>query len=130
MKTPHTPSLALVICSLLFITSAGKGQSMNGLTLDGIFAGSLGTPITFPAAEWDCINGDPHASEIYDFGPGASPATTTVQGTWDGVISVHFSPVVVTYSTPGVKTFTLTSITDGHSPITDTFALRIYDCSK
>ena len=130
MKTLAASSILFCALALVLLPGISAAQSTNGVTLDGIFAGSSGTPITFPAAEWGCLHGDPQASEIYDFGPGATPANATVHGIWDGVIAVDFSPVVVTYSTPGVKTFTLTTVLAGRSPGMDTFILHIFDCGN
>jgi hypothetical protein len=115
----------LLLCLLAFLPRITVAQSFNG-----VFAGTMGTPITFPPQEWDCIIGDPHYTEFWDFGPGATPAKATIPGIYDGVIAVHFSQVVVTYSTPGEKTYTVTVDSAGKRFSTGTYKLFAYDCSK
>src|SRR5437870_8773556 len=122
MKNYHRALRIYLTLVVLLIASNAGAQSF-----DGWFAGTVGTPITFPAGEFDCIHKDPHETHYCDFGPGATPEKATVPGIFDGFMSVHFSQVVVTYSTPGDKTFKVTYVKDGGSS-TVTYALHIFDC--
>ena len=121
----HHRTLRIFLTFIIFLI-AGNSRAQS---FDGVFAGSIGTSITFPPREIDCITKDPHYTEFWDFGPGATPAKDTTPGIFDGLISVHFPQVVVTYSTPGDKTFTLTLDSSGGSSNTGTYALHIFDCS-
>ena len=126
MNNPHRIlEIVFALGFFLIARNAGAQQSFSGVT-----GGSVGASITFPAGEIDCVRGDPHDTGFWDFGPGATPSKVTTPGVYDGVISVHFPQVVVTYSAPGVKTFTYTIVSAGKSPTTTTYALHVFDCSE
>src|SRR2546429_10022792 len=112
MKNHHR-GLRIVV-ALATILIAGNAGAQDVYSPGNMECGAIGRPITF-AEEWDCIRTDPHATAYWNFGPGATPATATVPGDFEGGIVVFFAPVAVTYSTPGDKTVTFSVAADNGS---------------
>jgi len=133
-----------ILAAIPYIISADNGSDIAIQTSPAVYlgypgptgtsgTGSAGTPITFTAYV-DNLN----ETGYWDFGSGATPTKATTPATEivdpncicndDTGISVS---QVVTYSTPGDKTVTLTVIRPGAcSTTTVTSEVHIYDCSN
>jgi hypothetical protein len=146
--TPSMNYRVRILAAIPYTTSADNGNDITiGTGPDVNFAitdvnGYTGTPITFTAGLGGYpLTGDLNDTAFWDFGPGAVPAkaTTTsivtvktnldVHGNWELDTGVSFSQDV-SYSTPGVKTVTLTVVKPaGCSTTMAPSKLHIYDCS-
>src|SRR5207253_2791393 len=123
MKNHHS-RLRIFVASVSLLI-AGNAGAQDVYSSGNMECGAVGRPITF-AEEIDCVRNDPHATAYWDFGAGATPATATVPGDFEGSIVVFFAPVAVTYSTPGDKTVKLTVAQDAGSS-TRMYPLHVFD---
>ncbi len=131
--TPSTNYRFRILAAIPYTTSADNGSDISigtsrAFGIDDVIAGSIGTPITFTAGDIVKNRDAPQENVFWDFGSGATPATATTSGIFDGIQVIEFSQDV-TYSTPGDKTVTLSLLNAGGCTPTVTYPLHIYDCS-